>query len=247
MNNYQLTINNYPFYKDSGVEWLGDVPEHWEVSFLVKSLSLLVDYRGRTPKKVDIDEGGILLVTARNIKKGLIDYSLSEEFVDIEDVQSLLNRGKPELGDVLFTTEAPLGEGANVDWLDVAFAQRIIKFRGKNKILDNYFMKYWLMSSTCQYILYSNATGSTALGLKGSKVRLLNIFLPPLSEQKLIADYLDTKTAQIDHKIDLLSQKAKLYSNLKQSLINETVTRGLDKSVPMKDSGIEWIGEVPEH
>jgi type I restriction enzyme, S subunit len=63
----------------------------------------------------------------------------------------------------------------------------------------------------------------------------------------VIADYLDTKTAQIDRKIDLISQKAKLYSNLKQSLINETVTRGLDKSVPMKDSDIEWIGKVPKH
>jgi len=71
--------------------------------------------------------------------------------------------------------------------------------------------------------------------------------LPPLTEQKTIAHYLDTTTAQIERKIDLLTQKATLYSNLKQSLINETVTRGLDKTVPMKDSGVKWIGEVPEH
>ena len=71
--------------------------------------------------------------------------------------------------------------------------------------------------------------------------------IPPFSEQKLIANYLDTKTAQCDRKIDLLTQKATQYGKLKQSLINEIVTRGLDKSVPMKDSGIEWIGEVPEH
>jgi len=71
--------------------------------------------------------------------------------------------------------------------------------------------------------------------------------LPPLSEQTAIAAYLDTKTAQIDRQIDLLSQKVTQYGKLKRSLINETVTRGLDKSVPMKDSGVEWIGEVPEH
>jgi type I restriction enzyme S subunit len=71
--------------------------------------------------------------------------------------------------------------------------------------------------------------------------------VPPLSEQKAIADYLDTKTAQIDRKIDLLSQKAKLYGNLKQSLINETVTRGLDKSVLMKDSEYEWDQEIPKN
>lgn len=73
------------------------------------------------------------------------------------------------------------------------------------------------------------------------------IFYPPLSEQKTIADYLDTKTTQIDRKIDLLNQKATQYGKLKQSLINETVTHGLDKTVVMKDSGVEWIGEVPEH
>jgi len=240
-------MKRYDAYKDSGVEWLGEVPEHWEVNFLVKVLSSLVDYRGRTPKKVNPDENGMFLVTARNIKKGCIDYSLSKEFVDIDDVQSLLNRGKPKIGDVLFTTEAPLGEVANVDREDFALAQRIIKFRGKRNSLNNYFMKYWLVSSVFQNTLQRNATGSTALGLKGSKVRLLNIVLPKLPEQTAIAAYLNTKTAQIDRKIDLLTQKAIQYGKLKQSLINETVTRGLDKTVAMKDSGVEWIGEVPEH
>jgi len=91
-------------------------------------------------------------------------------------------------------------------------------------------------------------------GIVSSRLRLyakdffqIETILPSLQEQKSIAYYLDTKTAQIDRKIDLLTQKATQYSNLKQSLINETVTRGLDRSVPMKDSAIEWIGEVPEH
>jgi len=73
------------------------------------------------------------------------------------------------------------------------------------------------------------------------------ILSPPLSEQTAIAAYLDTKIAQIDRKIDLLTQKATQYGKLKQSLINETVTRGLDKCVAMKDSGVEWIGKVPVH
>lgn len=84
------------------------------------------------------------------------------------------------------------------------------------------------------------ATNSTEIGD-------LFAFLPPLPEQIAIASYLDTKTTQIDRQIDLLSQKATQYGKLKQSLINETVTRGLDKSLPMKDSGVEWIGEVPKH
>ncbi len=225
--------------KDSAIEWLGEVPEHWKITFLVKTLSSLVDYRGRTPRKVNNDENGMLLVTARNIKNGRIDYSLSEEFVDIDDVQSLLNRGKPEIGDVLFTTEAPLGEVANVDRLDFALAQRIIKFRGKNNTLDNYFMKYWLMSSVFQYSLQRNATGSTALGLKGSKVRLLSIVLPPLSEQKAIADYLDTKTAQIDQIIQTINTQIEKLKELRKTLINDVVTGKIKVVWPMSELNLQ--------
>ena len=71
------------------------------------------------------------------------------------------------------------------------------------------------------------------------------ILCPPLSEQQTIAAYLDAKTAQIDRKIDLLTQKAERYRQLKRSLINTAVTRGLDGSVPMKDSGVDWVGTVP--
>ena len=96
-----------------------------------------------------------------------------------------------------------------------------------------------------QYNLHSKMTSVTNLHL--DKLRNFYQLAPSLPEQKAIADYLDTKTTQIDRKIDLLTQKATQYGKLKQSLINETVTRGLDKSVAMKDSGVEWIGEVPEH
>ena len=89
--------------------------------------------------------------------------------------------------------------------------------------------------------------GGLRQSMKFDDIKVFPFVLPPLSEQKAIAHYLDTKTAQIDRKIDLLTQKATLYSNLKQSLINETVTRGLDKTVPMKDSGIDAIGKVPKH
>jgi type I restriction enzyme S subunit len=93
--------------------------------------------------------------------------------------------------------------------------------------------------------LYVKGAGLTRISI--FNVSKLIAVLPPLKEQEAIAHYLDTKTAQIDRKIDLLTQKAQRYEELKRSLINETVTRGLDKSVPMKDSGIDWIGEIPEH
>jgi type I restriction enzyme, S subunit len=94
---------------------------------------------------------------------------------------------------------------------------------------------------------YCNATGAGLPRISIFNVAQLKIVIPPLSEQTAIAAYLDTKTAQIDRQLDLFSQKATQYGKLKQSLINETVIRGLDKTVPMKNSGVEWIREVPEH
>lgn len=115
--------------KDSGVEWIGEIPEHWSIVPLTKQLESIVDYRGKTPEKVD---DGIFLVTARNIKNGMIDYSISSEYVKAEDYNEIMRRGIPQIGDVLFTTEAPLGQVANVDRTDIALAQRIIKFSTKS-------------------------------------------------------------------------------------------------------------------
>src|SRR5690606_17181328 len=99
----------YEEYKDSGIDWIGYIPSHWKINFLTKSLESLVDFRGKTPRKLEIyEDGGMFLVTARNIKNGNIDYSLSEEYVDEIEANVLLNRGKLNIGDVLFTTEAPL-------------------------------------------------------------------------------------------------------------------------------------------
>jgi type I restriction enzyme S subunit len=110
-----------------------------------------------------------------------------------------------------------------------------------------YFIRYQVQSSKTKEYFERFATETTIRYINKEKFALTPLIIPPLDEQKTIATYLDTKTAQIDRKIDLLTQKAQRYEELKKSLINETVTRGLDKSVPMKDSGIEWIGEIPEH
>lgn len=208
-------------FKPSKINWLGDIPEHWEIVPMTKYLESIVDYRGRTPKKV---ESGLLLVTAKNIKNGKIDYSLSEEYVDKFDAQSLLDRGTPRIGDVLFTTEAPLGEVANVDKEDIALAQRVIKFRGQENILDNYFLKYWLMSDSFQQDLCTYATGSTALGIKASKLPKLLLLLPSIKEQKSIADYIENKMTQINVKIAKTKRIIELQKEYRMALISETVT-----------------------
>ena len=102
-----------------------------------------VDYRGKTPTKTDF---GIQLITAKNIKNGWIDYDCSLEYISKEDFDSVMSRGKVQLGDVLFTTEAPLGNAAIVDDENIALAQRVIKFNGGSIIDNQYLLQYFLSS-----------------------------------------------------------------------------------------------------
>jgi len=181
--------------KDSGVESLGKIPAHWEVGRMTKYLDSVVDYRGRTPEKVD---EGVLLLTARNIRDGKIDYAASEELIAPDDCEELMRRGRPNRGDVLFTTEAPVGQAANVDRTDVALAQRVIKFRGRANILSNYFLKYWILGAFCQADIARLATGSTVLGITRNKIGQLRLCLPPYDEQKSIAVFLDRQIDKLD-------------------------------------------------
>lgn len=238
-----MSFPRYKAYKDSGVEWLGEVPEHWEVCRITHHLQSIVDYRGRTPQK---DDFGVFLVTAKNIRDGTIDYETSQEFITEKAYQEVIQRGRPSIGDVVFTTEAPLGQVANLDRDDIALAQRVIKFSGIPRVADNYFLKYWIMGSICQSELESLATGSTALGIKGSKVNQLHFCMPPFLEQTQIAHFLDRETARIDALIAEQERLIELLKEKRQAVISHAVTKGLDPTVPMKDSGVEWLGEVPE-
>lgn len=207
--------------KDSGVEWIGNIPNNWYVLGFTKAISSIVDYRGKTPEKVDT---GVFLVTAKNIKDGVIDYTVSKEYVRTEKYNEIMHRGIPEIGDVLFTTEAPLGKVANVDRIDIALAQRIIKFRSDEAILDNYFLKYWIISKGFQENLSTFATGSIATGIKASKLGMLKVIIPPLNEQKKIVNYLNLQCNNID---SVIVEKQALIEDLqayKKSLIYEVVT-----------------------
>ncbi len=234
----------YPAYKDSGVEWFGDIPVAWKVAGFKKYLESIIDYRGKTPNKCT---HGILLVTARNIKRGILDYSLSQEYVAEKDYDSIMSRGKPELGDLLFTTEAPLGEVANIDDTNIALAQRVIKFSGKTKILNNFFLKYLIMSSAFQQSLYMFASGSTVKGIKAERFVYLRTIFPSTEDQTQIANFLDHETAKIDTLIEKQQQLIKLLKEKRQAVISHAVTKGLNPDAPMKPSGVEWIGNVPEH
>ena len=211
--------------KDSGVEWLGYVPEHWKVAGFKKYLSSIVDYRGKTPDKID---DGVFLVTARNIKKGNIDYSLSQEYVSRSDYDQIMSRGLPAIGDVLFTTEAPLGEVSQVDRTDIALAQRIIKFRGQSNVLDNTFLKYFIISNAFQDSLMTFASGSTALGIKAERLGYLMQLVPPFSEQRQIVNYIELRINKLDMLIKQTKLVIRLIQERRSALISATVTGKID-------------------
>ena len=193
---------------------LGPIPEDWEVKRLGEICDY-VDYRGKSPDKVS---NGVFLVTAKNIREGFIDYEISKEYIPKEDFEIVMRRGKAEVGDVLITTEAPLGHVAQIDNPNIALAQRVIKYRGKGNIL-NTFLKYFLMSETFQAILIANATGSTALGIKGSRLHQLQIIVPSINEQEKIISLLQLWDTAIAKQTALIEQLTLRKRGLMQQLL----------------------------
>ncbi|WP_322041366.1 restriction endonuclease subunit S [Burkholderia diffusa] len=225
--------------KESGVAWLGKVPAHWEVVGLTKYLESVVDYRGRTPTKVD---DGVFLITAKNIRNGVIDYEASQEYIDRAEYDDVMRRGLPLKGDVLFTTEAPLGQVAIVDREDIALAQRIIKFRAAPDRLDSAYLKMWIMGSACQFNLEQLATGSTALGIKGSKVGQVRLCLPPLDEQREIVRHIIAETSKLDTLKAEAEQAIELLKERRSALITAAVTGKINVSgsiAPLTKNGEE--------
>lgn len=154
----------------------------------------IIDYRGKTPTKTD---SGIPLVTAKIIKSGRIETP--SEFIAEDDYDEWMRRGIPKGGDVVITTEAPLGEVAQLPNQKIALAQRVITLRGKQGVVDNTYLKYLLLSSEFQHDLESRATGTTVFGIKQSVLRKIELSFPDFGEQKAIANILGT----LDEKIKL--------------------------------------------
>lgn len=224
---HAVTKGLYPSVKmkKSNIDLLGLMPEHWQIGGLTRFIGPIVDYRGRTPTKVD---DGIFLVTARNIRNGKIDYEASEEFVDPESATSLLNRGAPEIGDLLFTMEAPLGQVALIDRTDIALAQRIVKFRVIPDVMTSKFLLYWLMSDACQARLETLATGSTALGIKASKLGQIECLVPPIAEQNEIVAHIEMSIEKADALISEAQVSLGLLAERRSSLISAAVTGQID-------------------
>ena len=233
--------NKYDKYKDSGIEWIGEIPKHWNT----RRLNVLAKLQtGNTPpKENDINtyyaDEGFLWVKPDNLSN----------FNPIQDTNEYLNEEGYKIarvvpaGTPLVCCIGTIGK-YGVANQDVAFNQQInaVIF---NNMMNNKFGLYHISCQEEQHWFYAN--GNVVQILNSQNQGKILFACPPIDEQQRIADYLDKKCGEIDRVVETekaVIEKLKVY---KQSIITEAVTKGLDKTVPLKDSGIEWIGKIPQH
>jgi type I restriction enzyme S subunit len=184
----------------------------WKEYLLEDVIDKFIDYRGKTPNKTSY---GIPLITAKVVKGGrILD---PKEFITEVDYDSWMTRGFPEINDIVLTTEAPLGEVALIKNKKIALAQRVITLQTKKEICDSVFLKYYLQSKDGQGALQSRSSGSTVEGIKAAELKKMEISLPSLSEQNIIASILSS----LDDKIDLLYRQNKTLEAMAETLFRQ--------------------------
>ena len=234
----KAVMKQYDAYKDSGVEWIGETPDQWEVT----RNKDIFEERGNLSAS-----GTETLLTVSHIT-GVTQRA--EKNVNMFMAETMEGYKLCEKGDLIINTMwAWMGALGTCNENGICSPAYGVYKPKKDKPYNHRYLDYLYRTPNSITEMTKNSKGivSSRLRLYPKEFFQIKTALPDYTTQNAIADYLDTKTAQLDRKINLLTQKATQYSKLKQSLINETVTRGLDKSVAMKDSGVEWIGEVPEH
>lgn len=186
---------------------------NWKTYLLEDAVDKLIDYRGKTPVKTT---RGIPLITAKVIKNGRIETP--NEFIAEDQYDNWMTRGIPEVGDVVLTTEAPLGEVAQIKTNEkIALAQRVITLRGKKNIIDSTYLKYFLFSPIGQGNLKAKETGSTVTGIKQSELRKIEIYAPDFDDQIEIASVLSS----LDDKIELNTVMNNTLETMAQALFKE--------------------------
>ena len=182
-----------------------DLPEGWAWARL-NQIYNFIDYRGATPNKIS---SGVPLITAKNVKSGYIDYTI-DEYISEEEYWDRQQRGTSRLGDVLFTTEAPLGNAAIADIEKFSAGQRLITFQHYGScVLNNHTFLYFILSDFFQDQLHTRKTGSTVAGIKASILKTLLLPIPPIAEQDKIGEKCENLLAVIEE-----------ITNSKQSIIS---------------------------
>ena len=242
-------MEKYQSYKPSGVEWIGDIPKDWVIGKLKHNSELNIS---SIDKHIYEDEISVKVCNYTDVYYNeFISKSLELRIGSCTPEEYKKNLLKK--GDVIITKDSESSNDIGVpsiviDDLDnvvCGYHLSIIKSNSE-KLIGSYLFRQ-LQTTRVRRYFEINSNGITRFGLGKSSVLDLPLILPPISEQNQIVQFLDEKTELIDKLISTKEQKISLLKEQRTSLINEVVTKGLNPNVKMKDSGVEWIGEIPEH
>jgi type I restriction enzyme S subunit len=238
-----MSFSPYPAYKDSGVEWLGEVPNDWEVLTLRRAVDAVKT--GGTPSEEPPESdifGGVPWYTPGDFDGGLL-LTESAKFVSKNSVTNGDAKTFPSGAVLVVSIGATIGK---VGYLSApASANQQINVVIPNSKVDGYFLAYSLSVKSDEMLYLSNA--STIGIINQEKTKELWLALPPIPEQLMIASFLDHETARIDALIEEQQRLIELLKEKRQAVISHAVTKGLNPTVPMQESGVEWLGEVPAH
>ncbi|HGF1449437.1 TPA: restriction endonuclease subunit S [Streptococcus suis] len=227
--------------KDSGIEWIGEVPEEWGTGKIKYYAEISA---GSTPDRTNelFWNGDIPWMASGEVNQGVVTHT-AEKITKLglrNTSTKLLSKGTVMLA--LNGQGKTKGTAAILN-IETASNQSLASFDVNNEFVNGYFLYYYFVAN------YSNIRGLKGEDRDGLNLKLVSnieIPLPSIDEQLKIADFLDKKVAQLDKVKSLLEEQIKTLEDYRQSLIYETVTKGLDKTVPLKDSGVDWIGQIPE-
>jgi type I restriction enzyme S subunit len=237
-----MSFPRYPKYKDSGVDWIGEVPEHWNVVGLKTSFRLV---GGSTPKSevASFWDGDIPWATPGDLSKlQSIHIEDTERKITAAGLASCGTSLVPA-GAIILSTRAPIGS--------LAITERAMCTNQGCKSLvpsgraDTRYFAHLLSVSTAE--LNQRGRGTTFLELSADALGAFKTPTPPLTEQALIATFLDRETAKIDALVEEQRRLMELLKEKRQAVISHAVTKGLNPHAPMKPSGIAWLGDVPAH
>ncbi|MEL7356253.1 MAG: restriction endonuclease subunit S [Cyanobacteria bacterium J06560_6] len=243
-----MSFPKYEAYKDSGVEWLGEVPGHWHVEAL-KYYSHV--FPSNVDKKSYEGQFSVLLCNYTDVyyNEKIVE---GMNFMSATATNEQIEKFELQAGDVIFTKDS---ESAD----DIAIASYVpeslpgvicgyhLSMIRPGPTADGEFIKRFFDSHSAKAYFAVSANGLTRMGLSQYSTDNVPTPIPPLEEQKQIAQFLDYETARINTLITEQQRLIELLKEKRQAVISHAVTKGLDPTVPMKDSGVEWLGEVPKH
>lgn len=243
--------DRYSKYKNTGIKWLGEIPENWE-SIRLGMIGVFTS--SGIDKKIIEGEPLVKMVNYTDIIKNRTHNPVITNEIDFMVVSSPISKIKEhklKKGDLVFIPSSETDEDLGVSSLidideEIVYSYHIIRFQFTKEV-NHYFKKY-LGNHYGVLKQFSQEGKGTTRQIIGSNVfRNIIVVLPPLSEQEKIVKYLDEKTTQIDSLISITEKKIELLKQKKTSIINKLVTKGLDNNVELKESGVNWIGKIPKH